>query len=102
MKLCDRRPHLTEGRGRCLDDQKPLASFFDLALPKVNGRNFGDNVDAGRQPVLEQMARDLAGFFFRGGGGQDDSFVSHIKSAVGCRRTAFEQATTGERVALCR
>jgi hypothetical protein len=32
--------------------------------------------------VLDQVVRDLAGLTFRPGGAEDDSFVSHIESAV--------------------
>ena len=59
------------------------ASFHTvrLALPAIDGFNLRDNVDAGGETAFHKPTGDLAGFVFRPGGGQDDSFVSHIKSA---------------------
>ena len=88
MEFCDRFADLDERRGRRLHDQKPFASFFYGGLPAVDGRDLRDNVDAGREAALDDMAGDLVRFFFRGGGGEDDAFVGHINHAaefVGCK-----------------
>src|ERR1039458_5424872 len=91
---------LNEGRGGCLDHQKPFPSFVHVALPSVDRRNLGHDVDAGGETALDEMAGDFVRFFFRPGGGEDDSFVGHIKSALSCQLSAFSQNPIAERVAL--
>ncbi len=44
--------HLGKGRGRCLDDQKPFASFFYFALPAIDGFDLGDDINAGGDVTL--------------------------------------------------
>ncbi len=83
MEFCNRLSHLTECSCRRLYNQEPFRSFLYLALPTVDGRNLGDDVDAGGKASLDQMTRDFAGFFLRGSGGEDDSFVGHIESGGG-------------------
>jgi hypothetical protein len=82
----DRLAYLAKGRGSCLDDQKPFASFFHLALPAVDGCDLGDDIDAGGQAALHQNVRDPVSFFRGAGGGEDDSFVSHMESAFNNRQ----------------
>ena len=79
MELCDRFADLDERRSRRLHDQQPFASFFYRVLPAVDRSDLRDKVDAGGEAAVHQSASDLAGLFFRGGGGEDDAFVSHVK-----------------------
>jgi len=91
---------LAEGRGSCLHDQEPFASFLDVTLPAVDGRDLWDDVDAGGCAAVYESAGDLAGFFLRAGGGEDDSFVGHIESGGSDQLSVVSQPLTSERVAL--
>ena len=55
-----------------------------------------DDVDAGGQSMLDQMAGNLVGFFFGSGGGEDDSFVGHIKSAFAPGASDGNQVDRGQ------
>ena len=88
VEFCNRVTDLAEGRGRSLNDQKPFASFFHVALPAIDGRDLWDDVDASGQASIYQRAGNFTGFFFRSGGREDDSFVGHIESAFRYRLSA--------------
>ena len=61
------------------DHKQPFMAGFHFTLPAIDGFDARDDIDAGGQPLLDQVARDLAGFVVGRGGGQDDSFVGHMK-----------------------
>ena len=67
---------------RGLDEQQPFRARFHLSLPSVNGFDMRNDVHARSQLVFDQMLRDLASLILRPRSREDDSFVSHIKSAV--------------------
>jgi hypothetical protein len=94
VEFCNRVADLAEGRSGCLYDQEPFASFFHVTLPAVDGRDLWEDVDAGGCAAVYQSAGDFAGFFFRGGGGEDDSFVGHIESACIDQLSAVSQSPT--------
>src|ERR1700704_2683021 len=83
MQLSDSVADFGKALRTGLDEQQPLPARLHLALPAVDRFYPGNDVHACGYLVLDKMARDLAGFFFRSRRREDDSFVSHIKSAVG-------------------
>lgn len=81
MKLLDgglesRKPVLCR-----LDEQQGFLCFFDRALPAIDRGQAGDEIDAGREASLDEVARELAALVKGADGGKRDSggkrFIGH-------------------------
>ena len=79
--------------GTGLDEHEAFSARFDLALPAEDRFDMRHDVHAGGEMVFDEISGDLTRLFFRGGGGEDDSFVSHIESAVSPRVTAEKESS---------
>jgi hypothetical protein len=65
------------GSGR-LDREQALASLFDLAFPAVDGAHIWQDLDAGREPLIDQPDRQrLGGWRIRTGGHDDQEITLH-------------------------
>jgi hypothetical protein len=65
-----------------LDEQQPFPVGLDLTPPAIDGFNPRDNIYAGSELELDETVRNFMGLILGPGCRQDDSFVSHIKSAI--------------------
>lgn len=66
-----------------LDQQQPFRAGFHLTLPAIDRFNLGNDIHARCETIPDQMVRNFARFIGRARSRQDDSLISHIKSAVG-------------------
>lgn len=51
-------------RSACFDEQGNFGRFFYCAAPMIDGVAWGHEVDAGGQPLLDQLCRQCAGSRF--------------------------------------
>ncbi len=81
VQLQQLSPYFGESLRRCFDHSRH-SSLDYFALPAVYRFHSKHDIHAGRESVLDEMMRNFEGLVLRPRCGQDDSFVSHIKSAV--------------------
>jgi len=62
-----------EVRSCGFDEEQKFGRSFDLALPAVDGREAGNDADAGGELLVDEGSGDALGFFARAGGGQDQA-----------------------------
>ena len=89
MQLANRVANGVEFLVSRLDQQQPFRARFHLSLPSINGLDMRNDVDACCQLMLDEMLGNFAGFVLRSRGRENDSFVSHIKSAISSEPQAF-------------
>jgi hypothetical protein len=79
--------------GLGLDHEKPFLRRLYFALPAVNRFDLRHNVDARRQPALNQTVSNLAGFFLRSG--------SRKNYSRGCHCCLLQSVSIGDSGAHC-
>jgi cell division protein FtsB len=60
-----------------LDHHLTLAVALDLAFPSIYGNHRGVHVDAGREPLVDELTAPLLGAVVGGRGGEDQDDVGH-------------------------
>src|SRR4051812_9385802 len=65
-----------------LDHEQPFRRVLYLALPAINTAHVRQNVDACREPLLDQGTRDLPGFLLGIAGGKHHDLVGHFLDFV--------------------
>src|SRR5271156_4214293 len=72
MQFADARLDFHIKSRTSLDYQQILAIVFDRVAPSIDRANRADDVDAGRQPLADQCARDRDSLILGAGGHEYD------------------------------
>src|SRR2546421_11557594 len=80
MDLFEFQPQAIEQASRGFDDQQTLVGFSDGPFPSIEAAHPGQHVDAGRQPGLYQIARNLPRLLQRRASAENDNFIGHVKN----------------------
>lgn len=88
VEAAERGFDLVEVGGGGFDEEQDFFGFFDVALPAVDGREAGDDVDAGGEVFIDEEAGDALGFVAGAGGGEDEAgFGGGYYHRCGTRKT---------------